>query len=70
VRRAVGRVAHVDGVHPGLVTKRPVQGSQTPNGWFVAAGSIVIVTASDAPGCLAASPLASPNEMLTPTNTT
>src|SRR5215211_5018001 len=35
---------------PGLVTKRRVQSSQTPKGWLVAAGSMVIVTGLDSPG--------------------
>src|SRR5215217_9177807 len=34
---------------PGLVTKRRVQSSQTPKGWLVAAGSMVIVTGFDSP---------------------
>src|SRR5215218_9353288 len=35
---------------PGLVMKRRVQYSQTPKGWLVAAGSMVIVTGLDSPG--------------------
>src|SRR5215217_3682406 len=37
---------------PGLVTKRRVQSSQTPKGWLVAAGSMVIVTGFDSPGSM------------------